>query len=197
MESPEVLEAVLLWLGKDAAAGARKYEEVRQKLIYIFRCRGCREAEELADETIDRTARNIAKPGFNYVGDPIAYFRGVAQNVHLEWLRRDQRFRQEPFSDDLLPGRAAERDDDTEVLAHCLERCLDLLPGQKRELLLRYYRDVRRAKIDNRVQLAQEQGIGLNALRIQVFRLRSQVRQCVESCTTSGEMEVANRHLNL
>lgn len=192
MESPEDLEALLLWLGKDSAGGARKYEEVRRKLICIFKCRGCPLAEELADETIDRTAKAISRPGFSYVGDPIAYFRGVAHNVHLEWLRHDQRFKQEPLRDDLLPAQTAEREDDAEPLAYCLERCLNLLPSGRRELLLRYYQGMRKAKIDHRLQLAQEAGIGINALRIQIFRLRHQVRKCVENCSRSGEIEVGN-----
>src|SRR5690348_618571 len=97
MESPAALDAFLAWLGQNEATGARKYEEVRQKLIVLFRCRGCSAAEDLADETIDRTARAVAKPGFSCPGDPILFFRGVARNVYLEWLRRERRNPQEPM----------------------------------------------------------------------------------------------------
>ena len=87
MESPEVMQAFLQWLGPDQSSGARRYEEIRRNLILLFRWRGCYIAEELADETIDRTARAVLKPGFQYQGDQVLYFRGVARNVFLEWLR--------------------------------------------------------------------------------------------------------------
>jgi hypothetical protein len=55
-------------------------------------------------------------------------------------------------------------------------------------LLIRYYRNDKRVKIDGRQLLAEELGIGLNALRIQVFRLRNAMRRCVEKCTAKGEI---------
>ena len=99
MESLEVMQSFLLWLGEDQASGALKYEEIRQKLIRLFRYRGCHIPEELADETIDRTARAVLKPDFRYQGEPIAYFRGVARNVYFEWLRNERRLPSEPISE--------------------------------------------------------------------------------------------------
>ena len=93
MESPESMRAFLIWLGGDTASGARRYEEIRQRLILLFRYRGCHVAEELADETIDRTARAVLKTDFQFEGDLLAYFRGVARNIYLEWVRKEQRTR--------------------------------------------------------------------------------------------------------
>jgi DNA-directed RNA polymerase specialized sigma24 family protein len=189
MESPEAMDAVLLWLGEDRVAGARRYEEIRQKLILLFRCRGCHIPEELADETIDRTARAVLKPDFRYQGDPIAYFRGVAHNVYREWLRKERRFRTEPLSDGYLelPASAGESEKD-DLLPACLDRCLNALLPAKRMLLIRYYGSDKQAKIDGRQLLANELGIGLNALRIQVFRLRNGLRECVENCEERGDI---------
>jgi DNA-directed RNA polymerase specialized sigma24 family protein len=193
MESAETLEAFLLWLGHNQAAGARKYEEVREKLIVLFRCRGCQMAEELADVTIDRTARVVMKPGFTFEGNPIAYFRGVARNVYLEWVRGQQRFRHESISEVHPDLEAGENNGEAEeIMSFCLGSCLDKLPAQKKMILLRYYHNDRRAKIDERQQLAEEEGIGLNALRIQVFRLRSMVRRCVEQCRIQSEINAVN-----
>ena len=193
MESPEAMKALLLWLGGDQAAGARKYEEIRQKLIVLFRYRGCHVPEELADDTIDRTARNVLNPDFQYQGDPIAYFRGVARNVYLEWFRKERRLPTEPISEIKfeLPAPAANSGKD-DLLQACLERCLNSLPSTKRILLIRYYRSDKKAKIDGRQLLAEELGIGLNALRIQVFRLRNTMRRCVEKCTAKGEISWAD-----
>src|ERR1700749_235106 len=99
MESPDGMQAFLLWLGKDQVAGARKYEEIRRKLIQLFQWRGCYVPEELADETIDRTAKAVLGPDFHYQGDQVLYFRAVARNVFLEWLRKERRFPTDSISE--------------------------------------------------------------------------------------------------
>jgi DNA-directed RNA polymerase specialized sigma24 family protein len=192
MESPEVMQAFLRWLGEDEASGARKYEEIRRKLILLFRYRGCRIPEDLADDTIDRTAHAVVNPDFHYQGDRTAYFRGVARNVYLEWLRKERRLPTEPISEikiDLPAPRGRSASDD--LLQDCLERCMNALPSQKKMMLIRYYQSDKKAKIDDRQLLAEELGIGLNALRIQVFRLRNALRRCVEKCTSKDEISWA------
>lgn len=182
MKTPADLENLLLWLGSDTDAGARKYIEVRQRLIALFQFRGCSGSEELADQTLDRTARAILKPGFVFEGDPMAYLRGVARNVYLE-SRRKSRIEGQDVSHevDSVPQPSVDNSR-IEPLFLCLDRCLAQLTEDKRTLLLRYYQGERSAKIDGRLHLAQERGMELNALRIQVFRLRNLVRQCVERC---------------
>jgi DNA-directed RNA polymerase specialized sigma24 family protein len=188
MESPESMQAFLNWLGGDTASGARRYEEIRQRLILLFRYRGCHIAEELADETIDRTARAVLKPDFQFEGDCLAYFRGVARNVYLEWMRKEQRTRTEPIPESGLEApaesTAAEIDGDPQF---CLDQCLNRFPAARKILLIRYYQSDKRAKIDGRQILAQEMGIGLNALRIQVFRLRNSLRKCINGCMARRE----------
>ena len=191
MESPEDLNRLLLWLGENTAVGAQKYEEIRDKLIFLFRVRGCSAAEDLADETIDRTARALSKPGFSFTGNPIAYFRGVAHNVHLESLRHNRRFVPELPEEISDPSAGAdcnnlESEESSRRTEECLERCLNRLPSQNRALLLGYYQGEKQSKIGKRQQLAEE-GSGINALRIQVFRLRKTVRICVETCLQTSE----------
>ena len=189
MESPELMQAFLLWLGGDLSSGARRYEEIRRKLILLFRWRGCYVPEELADEVIDRTARAVLKPDFHYEGERDLYFRAVARNVFLEWLRRKQRFPTDTISDNDIDLPAPTSDSGADSLRQsCLERCLNSLPAAKRTLVIRYYRSDKREKIDGRQLLAEEQGIGLNALRIQVFRLRNGLRRCVADCEGKGEI---------
>jgi DNA-directed RNA polymerase specialized sigma24 family protein len=189
METPADLDNLLLWLGPDTDAGARRYVEVRQRLITLFQCRGSVSPEELADQTLDRTARAIAKPGFTFEGNPIAYLRGVARNVFLESLRKNRTVSQEELPElaDTIAHPETSNSGIEPVYA-CLEGCLSRMADDKRDLLLRYYQGEKSVKIDGRMQLAKERGIELNALRIQVFRLRSSVRRCVESCTESREI---------
>jgi len=189
METKEDLNRLLLWLGEDTVVGARKYEEVRVKLIVLFRMKGCSAPEELADETIDRTTRALLKPEFSFEGSPIAYFRGVARNVYLEWLRRDRRMARESIEDMNEPAAPAGVDGpQLEKQFACLERCLERLPVARRELLLGYYQGEKRSKIHQRQQLAATGGAGMNALRLQVFRLRRIVRNCMETCIRDHEM---------
>ncbi len=189
METKEDLDRLLLWLGDDAVGGARKYEEVRNKLIVLFRIRGSSSAEELADETIDRTARALLKPEFSFDGNPMAYFRGVARNVFLESLRKDRRLASESLEEVLEP--AADPGHEGPALERqfaCLDTCLDRLPPERKALLLNYYQGEKRSKIDQRQQMAASGGAGMNALRLQVFRLRKIVRNCMQSCIRRHEM---------
>lgn len=190
MESPENMQAFLTWLGGDMTSGACRYEEIRQRLILLFRYRGCHVAEELADETIDRTARAVLKPDFQYEGDVLAYFRGVARNIYLEWLRREGRMRTEPIPESELEAPADDlRANIDSGRQACLDLCLSRLPTTRKALLIRYYQSDKRAKIDGRQLLAKEMGVGLNALRIQVFRLRNSLRKCVDGCKARRETE--------
>src|SRR5689334_8976445 len=54
-------EKLLVWLNADRDKAGQKYESIRQRLIYIFRQRGCSTPEDLADETIDRVIQKIEK----------------------------------------------------------------------------------------------------------------------------------------
>jgi RNA polymerase sigma factor (sigma-70 family) len=189
METKEDLNRLLLWLGEDTVVGARKYEEIRNKLVVLFRMRGCSASEELTDETIDRTARALLKPEFSFEGSPIAYFRGVARNVYLEWLRRERRLILESIEDANEPAAQPGTDGvQLEKRFACLDRCLERLPEERRELLLNYYQGEKRSKIHQRQQLAATGGAGMNALRLQVFRMRRIVRTCVETCIRNHEM---------
>jgi DNA-directed RNA polymerase specialized sigma24 family protein len=183
METRVNLDNLLHWLGSDTATGAQRYVEVKSRLIALFEFRGCDSAEELADETLDRTARAILKPGFMFDGPPMAYMRGVARNVWLESRRRNRMVSQESLPElaDTLAQSAADTTE-KELIHDCLDGCLVRMDGDKRALLLGYYQGQKSAKIDGRLRLAQERNLELNALRLQVFRLRNTIRQCLERC---------------
>ena len=84
----ESFNQLLAWLSPSRDQAGRKYEEIRFRLIKILTCRGCLVPEDLADETINRVAKKVPEIAATYVGDPALYFFGVANNVHLEFLRR-------------------------------------------------------------------------------------------------------------
>jgi DNA-directed RNA polymerase specialized sigma24 family protein len=74
------------------------------------------------------------------------------------------------------PERRGE-DDDLRVV--CLRECLRSLPKENRELIIEYYRDEGRAKIEDRKALAEMLGISLNALFSRAKRIRDRLEQCV------------------
>src|SRR5690242_5996607 len=121
----EAFEKVLGWLDKDVGKAGEKYEEIRAALIEIFVCRACPIAEELADETIDRVIRKLDAIRENYIGDPALYFYGVAQMIHLEYLRR----KSEPIEPPPLTAL-----DYTQQDYDCLEKCLGQMTLESRHL---------------------------------------------------------------
>ena len=171
--SQESFDALLKWLSPNRDQAGQIYEEIRQRLIRIFTARACTEAEDLADETMNRVASKLAEIGDTYSGDPALYFYAVANNVHLEFLRRKP-LGQLPVVIDDSAGR--------EDRFHCLEECLSALSTDNRDLVIQYYQDERQAKIDHRKLLARRLKIAPNALRIRACRIRASLLKCVEKC---------------
>jgi DNA-directed RNA polymerase specialized sigma24 family protein len=178
----EAFDGLLDWLDADRDSAGVKYEQIRVRLIKIFSCRGCSEADELADETINRVTAKLGEIAEKYSGDPALYFYGVAQKVHLEYLRK-RRVVQETTAIREPASRVSGPDvDEIEYVLACLERCMEHLPDEHSRLVLEYYREEKRAKIDHRKLLAEQLGIAVNALRIRAHRIRLQLQECVQNC---------------
>lgn len=171
--SPESFDALLAWLDPDREQAALKYEKIRSGLIKIFTGRACVEPEDLADETINRVARKLKEIEKDFIGDRARYFYGVANKVHLEHLRRKLPQAMSPSPTD--PNRI-------ELEYNCLDRCIERLSKDNRDLLLRYYGAEDGTETEVRRALAEELGIAPNALRIRAFRIRQSLKECVEKC---------------
>jgi DNA-directed RNA polymerase specialized sigma24 family protein len=178
--TPEAFEKLLLWLSPNREQAGKKYEEIRRKLIKILTCRGCTCPEELADVAINRVTRRVPEIIDNYVGDPALYFYGVAHKVHLEYVRKKR---------DLVPPPAPDPPEEIERDYECLERCMERLTSKSRELVLEYYQEEKKAKIDRRKELADRLGIAVNALRIRAHRIRASLQECVFQCTQEKQQD--------
>jgi DNA-directed RNA polymerase specialized sigma24 family protein len=176
----ESFDRLLSWLGPNREASGTKYEDIRRRLIRLFTCRGCSIPEDLADDTINRVSEAIQKPDFQFVGDPILFFYGVARNVFRESLRVRSPLREPPSLG--LPEESERR-------FQCLDRCMSQIPPRSRDLVLLYYQEDKHAKIDHRKRLAEKLGIGLNALRIQAHRVRQVLRTCMFECVKANSMK--------
>jgi len=163
----------LCWLGPDPESAGQKYESIRGRLIMMFRARKCVFAEDLADVTFERVARKLTKLTTEFSGDPARYFYGVAKKIYLEY----QRGLTTAASTTENVAAANAEEQNLENRLDQLEEALNLIPKADRELVLKYYAGTRRQKIEQRRALAEELGIGANALRLRVFRIRSQIKE--------------------
>lgn len=171
------------WLDTDRERAGEKYEVIRRRLVIFFDCRRCADSESLADRAINRVIRYIAEKGDSYVGDPMPFFYKAAHFAHLQYL--DERPRAPaPLPDNLseLSLFTEDPDDDSEARHRCLEKCLRELAPDKRELIIAYYREDKQARIDWRRALADRLDLSVNALRLQVHRLRADLQACLLDC---------------
>jgi hypothetical protein len=53
---------------------------------------------------------------------------------------------------------------------------VNAIPKSDRELILTYYTGTGKNKIKHRQALARQSGLGLNALRLRVFRIRREIK---------------------
>ena len=168
-------EQFLYWLGPDPESAGQKYELIRDRLIMMFRARRCVFAEDLADITFERVARKMAGLTTEFTGDPARYFYGVAKKVLLEYqhelMTRSKR------AGCFSPPSA--EDEDLENLLQQLDDALAAIRKSDRDLILRYYTDSGRNKIDHRRALARQIGIGPNALRLRVLRIRREIKNYI------------------
>ena len=170
--SQEAFDALLDWLDSDRELAGIKYEQIRSRLIKIFTGRGCVDPEELADETINRVTSKLIEIQKEFTGDRARYFFGVANKVHLEYLRRKMPQPQSAPTDSVR----------AELEYHCLERCIARLSEEDRALLLKDYGAKGQTQAERRKALADELGISINALRIRVYRIRTALKECIEKC---------------
>lgn len=183
----EALDSLLTWLDPDREQAGRKYEHIRQSLIKIFVWRGCAEAEDLADETINRVARKVPTIASTYKGDRTLYFYGVGRRVLLEYQKRQplRQTPQKPTVESAAPDEgeaAAER----ERRHECMEQCLQELSESNRELISDYYRRDLQAKVDSRKELARRLGVSAGTLRVRAHRLRAGLLDCIRDCLARG-----------
>jgi DNA-directed RNA polymerase specialized sigma24 family protein len=176
----EAFDRLLASLDPDREQAGQKYVRLRLKLVKYFEWRGAAFPDREADVTMNRVARRIEEGqdvhSFN------AYCYGVARLVLSEVLRSQQKER-EAFECAPPPEvQETEADLDAEARRTCLDRCLQALPEESRDLIVWYYDDEKGRKVERRKHLAARLGIPLNALRIRAHRIRVSLEACVREC---------------
>jgi RNA polymerase sigma factor (sigma-70 family) len=170
---------------RDSEAEAR-YVEITRKLVCFFAGRGCRDAEDLATTTVLRVAAKCGGVDSAGYDDRTGYFYGVARNVLHESFRASEREAKtgDTLRAELLRLRVPDPREwrSKEVVHRCLDTCMAKLTHRARRLLMSYYSGEAGGKIEGHRTLADEFGKSVNALRIEVHRVRKALRQCVFTC---------------
>lgn len=169
----EAFDKLLCWLNPDRDKAGEKYQKIRERLIKIFASRGCFDAEDLADDTINIVTSKIDDLIEHYEGEPALYFYAVAKRLYLERMKPKTPvdiIRPDP------PGPEVER------THNCLDKCLEKLDPADRDLVLQYQEGDKKMRIEQRKRLAAELGITRNALRIRVFHIHSGLERCIVDC---------------
>lgn len=169
-------DSLLGWLNPNRELAGVKYKTIHSGLVRIFACKGLNDAEDLADETINRVILRLSNIQKSYVGEPAYYFHGVAKNI----IRERKRRKELPIGEvdvrvDPKPYALEEHD--------CLGHCLDCLSDSKRHLILNYYQYEGPKKIDHHKHMAGQLQITIGAVRSRAFQIRSKLQSLMQTCT--------------
>ncbi|HZS45055.1 MAG TPA: hypothetical protein VFC63_08140 [Blastocatellia bacterium] len=173
---------LLTSLDSDPERAGEKYEDLRRTLIRFFEWRGAPFPEDHTDETFNRIARKLCE-GIE-IKNISAYSYEVGRLVYLETLKGKDSKR-EPLQTDLADKSQTDIEHrlDLEKRLLCLEQCLDNLPVESRTLIVEYYQEDKRDRIERRKVLAEELGLQREALANRAQRLRDKLERCVTICS--------------
>jgi DNA-directed RNA polymerase specialized sigma24 family protein len=154
-------------LDPDPPTAERKYQQLRQKLVFYFRHNRCADPENLADEVILRAFRRLEEGVEAHSGVP-AYCFGVAEYVLREERRRPQaqELIQEPQPKSTPRAAELTRSEQSILVGEFLS----VLTDAERNLITRYYRE-------DRKKLAESEGLSENGLRVRVFRIHQKLQE--------------------
>jgi len=175
----DAFDKLLAAFDADRERAGKKYLELRGHLIRLFEWRGCPFPEEHADETVNRVARKLSEG--ETIREPAQYAIGVARMLLLE-IRKQQARQQSALSELVNAEPAVYEFEDIDPRVACLERCLESLSPENRELILHYYQGEKSSKIENRKRLTDRFKVPINTLRMRALRLREKLQECVEQC---------------
>lgn len=187
----EQFDGLLQRLYDDRDQAALKYEELHSKLVKFFQWSFCSSSEDLADETLNRTARKLHARDEEIL-DVEAFVWGIAKRIRQEGQKKD--FKTVNFSqvsDDKLSDAGASieaihRKIQVHKERECLRNCLRRLPREDQELFLAYRVDKGHYP-EKRKKLAERFRLTPGALRVRVIRLREGLEKCVTRCLGSRD----------
>lgn len=171
----EQFDSLLSWLNADREVAGKSYEAIRSSLVKTFVLYGFNDAEDLADETINRVMSRLPDIVIGYTSEPAYYFHGVARNIIRERRRRRE-----------ISGEGVEvvvePQAEPSEKSVCLGHCLRTLSASKRNLILEYYLYEGVRKIEHHKDMAVELKITTGAIRNRAHKIRSNLADCMREC---------------
>jgi DNA-directed RNA polymerase specialized sigma24 family protein len=175
----ETFKQLLNLLGSDEARAAVEYQNLHQRLARFFDWNNAQDPMALADEALDRLAKRAAEPDMSEgVRNVSAFALGIARHLLQEEARRQLKMteiNQHWRSMEL----ARPREFESEAVEDALEHCLEKLRPERRRLIEAYYSYSGAEKIKMHQQLAEAEGLSLNALRNRTLRARQELEACI------------------
>jgi DNA-directed RNA polymerase specialized sigma24 family protein len=183
----EDFRRLLARLDSDPAQAWQAYDTLRQKLVMFFRYHFGLQAEELAEEVLDRIAK---KSDSQEIANVAEFALGVARNLRKEAFRRallihpsdvataEEGRHPQPDPEDVIISSI-----DAQRKLECLLKCMRRLDAEDRRLLFQYYPSERSDELEEqRLELARKHRLNMSALRTRMARLRDKMEKCFERC---------------
>lgn len=201
---PDQFNRFLARLDGDSTRAWQAYDSLRRKLVVFFRYQCPLQAEDLAEEVLDRVARKAAEQEIRDLGD---FAFGVARNLRREMLRRKVTWtRIAGF--EMVGGKARPNTNPEDSIIETLDlgktiddlaQCLERLKPDDRKLLLEYYSPDDENIAECRLLLARQLGVSMGSLRNRMLRLREKLEACCNrrsSMRKKSMLVKARRHLS-
>ena len=163
----------------------QEYLKLRLKLVAYFESFGHYvEAEDLADESLDRISK---KPDAYKIDDLPILALGFARNMRKE-ISKEAAKTVHPITYDGWPVKDPSPEEsiinkiEGERRIKCLLKCMRGLIANERLMIFKYYPNENRNLEQLRSRLAEELGISTGTLAKRVARLRAKVESCCAKC---------------
>lgn len=179
VEKTGITEILSLFTPEDPERAEDEYLCLRSKLTWYFdrHIRHCENPEDLADETLYRVVKALAKDRTIYAANPFAYIWAVANHVKLEvWKRGKPRL---PAGNQPLSWDPRSDLENHIFMGECIKAALS---PEEQKLLTSYMRDG--SKIT-----AARLNISPTALKVRVHRIKNKIRDYVQRAQAEQDSE--------
>jgi DNA-directed RNA polymerase specialized sigma24 family protein len=178
-------ENFLTALDPNRERAAASYLRLRERLEKYFEWRDCGNPESLTDVVFDRTIQKIAR-GVD-IENAEAFCISVAKFVLMEHRRAVSR---EQELADIAVAMSNDSAGSLEESRHqCLDKCLEQMPEEERQILVSYFDTDEQTYIRKRRQLSESMGLSANGLRIRISRLKAKLEKCLTKCLKEPESQ--------
>lgn len=180
---------LLNWLSEDRDHAGTRFENIRGGLTRFFRLKGCQDPESLADESMNRVIDRFDKLDQKISSSPTTIFWAFANNVYLEYVRSQKKLTSS--SNGTFPRISLGIEELSENPSiDCLRDCMNTLKKSDRSLIIEYYSEDNKEKMEFRRQIATQNMMEMGALHTKIYRIKLSLRPCLERCLGKKNIKI-------